>query len=274
MKKNRLTIGLSIPYYQKMFSSFYTLEIIKEVSQAAIRLNVDLLIETGKAMSGISGILFADIMGNELLVKKARKKIPFVILNYYDKDSRDNCIGIDNEKASAEIVNYFARMGHKRIATITGKLNAQAGVQRLAGFKKAIQSENIDLDNRYIVAGDWTKESGRQAMKQLLALKVPPTAVFVTGDEMALGAIEAVKEAGLEIPKDISLVGFDNIPQTSAPGISLSTVEQPFPELAQLGMKYLIQIIKKKSKQPVKILLSGTKLIKRASVGDLTRRNS
>jgi len=270
MRKNRLIIGLIIPYYQKMFSSFYTLEIIREVSQAAIKLDADLLIETAKKMFSVSGIIFADFMGNEALIKQARKKrMPYIILNYYDQNSADNCIGIDNEKASFQVVNYLISSGHRRIATITGKLNAQAGIQRLEGFKRALKQKKIKPDSRYIIKGDWTKASGAGAMLRLLAQKVPPTAVFIAGDEMALGAIEAVKDAGLKIPKDISLVGFDNVPQSSFPGISLSTVQQPFPKLARLGVEYLIQIIKKKSKQPVKVLLSDTKLIKRDSVRKL-----
>ncbi len=269
-KKNRLTFDLIIPYYQNMFSTFYTLEIIKEVSGAAITSNVDLLIKTEGKISGISGILFADIIGNELLIEKVRrKKIPYIILNHYDKDSTDNCIGIDNKKASFEVVNYLISAGHSRIATITGKLNVQAGIQRLEGFKLALKAKNIDLDNRYIVTGNWTRVSGKRAMKKLLVLKVPPTAIFVAGDEMALGAIEATKDANLKIPEDISLVGFDNIPETAAPSVSLSTIEQPFSELAKLGIRYLIQIIKKKLKQPVKILLGNTKLIKRTSVKKL-----
>ncbi|MBU3958743.1 MAG: substrate-binding domain-containing protein [Candidatus Omnitrophica bacterium] len=270
MREKRLIISLVIPYYQKMFSSFYTLEIIKEVSRAAIKLNVDLLIETKGKMFGVSGILFADIMGNELLIKKARqKKIPYIILNYYDKDSRDNCIGIDNQRASLEAVDYLIKAGHRRIATITGKLDAQAGTQRREGFRQALKAKKIDLDNRYIASGDWTKESGREAMNKLISLGEPPTAVFAAGDEMAIGAMEVAKEEGLKIPDDISFVGFDNIPQTDAAGISLTTIEQPFAELSQLGIKYLMQIIGKKSKQPVKVLLTNAKLIKRKSVRKL-----
>jgi DNA-binding LacI/PurR family transcriptional regulator len=272
MKRDRLTIILIIPYYQNMFSTFYTLEIIKEVSKQAIEQDLDLLVETSWRQNRISGVLFADMMGNELLIKSARqKKLPLLILNYYEPDSKDNCIGIDNEKASTEAVNYLIQAGHSRIASITGKLNAQAGIQRLKGYKEALRAGNMDLDKQYIVTGDWTKESGRQAMKKLLSLKLSPTAVFVAGDEMALGAMEAVKEAGLKIPEDISFVGFDNIPQTDAPQVSLTTIEQPFAELAGLGIKYLIQLIKKKpsQRQPVKILLKSTKLIKRKSVKEL-----
>ena len=272
MKGSHLTVALIIPYYQNMFSTFYTLEIIKEISKQAIEQDLDLLVETSWKEDRISGVLFADMMGNELLIKRARQeKLPYFILNYYDPDSKDNCIGIDNEKASTEAVNYLIQAGHSRIATITGKLNAQAGIQRLKGFKKALRLGNMDLDKQYIVTGDWSKESGRQAMKKLLSLKLSPTAVFAAGDEMALGAMEAVKEAGLKIPEDISFVGFDNIPQTDSPQVSLTTIEQPFVELAGLGMKYLVQLIKKETKQPVKILLESTKLIRRKSVKELSK---
>lgn len=272
MKKNNLTLCLAIPHYQKMFSTFYTLEIIKEVSSAAIEFGIDLLIETSGRMLPCSGMLFADIAGNERWIKIARvKKIPYLILNYYNPDSKDNCIGIDNEGAGFEAVNYLIQLGHRRLATITGKLNAQAGMQRLEGFKKALKASKIVLDKRYIVSGDWSRESGEVAMRKLLSLKEPPTAIFVAGDEMALGAMGATKEAGLKIPDDISFVGFDNIPQVNAQETFLTTVEQPFPDLARCGIKYLIQVIKRKPRQPIKILLGNTKLIKRKSVKELLK---
>ena len=140
MKKNTLSVTLIIPHYQNMFSTFYTLQIIKEVSKAAIDFEVDLLIETAWKTAPRSGILFADVMNNEEWIKRARREnIPHLLLNYYTPDSKDSCIGIDNEKASVEAVNYLIRAGHRRIATITGKLNAQAGIQRLAGFKKPLK---------------------------------------------------------------------------------------------------------------------------------------
>jgi LacI family transcriptional regulator len=273
MKKNHLTVSLITPYYHNMFSTFYTLEIIKEVSKAAIEFDVNLLIETTYRMPSISGILFADLMGNELLAKKVRaKKMPYLILNYYNPEAKDSCIGIDNEKASFEAVNYLIESGHNRIATITGKLSAQAGIQRLGGFKNALKKNNIGIDDRYIINGDWTKESGKGAMEKLLLLKNKlPSAVFVAGDEMAIGAMETVKEAGLKVPGDISFVGFDNIPEASAPEVSLTTVEQPFSDMAKLGIKYLIQVIKNKPKQPVRVLLDNTKLIKRTSVKNLVK---
>ena len=270
MKKDSPTICLVIPHYQNMFSTFYALEIIKEVSKGAIELDVDLLIETTSRMLVASGILFADLMGNEAMIKAARaKKIPYLILNYYSASAKDDCIGIDNQQAGFEAAKYLIQAGHKKLAVITGKLNAQAGRQRLEGFKCALKASKIDLDKRYIVNGDWSRGSGRLAMEKLLSFKERPSAVFVSGDEMALGAMETAKEAGLKIPEDISFVGFDNIPEAHSPEVSLTTIEQPFGELARLGLKYLLEIMKKKPRQPIKILLKSTKLIKRKSVKEL-----
>lgn len=278
MKKKRLLISLIIPYYQNMFSTFYTLEIIREASKAAIDLDVDLLLETSWRMSakpGMSGILFLDMMGNEEFIKKARnKKIPHLVLNYYNPESKDSCIGINNKKAAFEAVDYLIRAGHTRIATITGKLNAQAGRERLEGFEEALKAANIKADKRNVLVSNWTRASGNAAMKKLLSLPAGerPTAVFVAGDEMAIGAMEAVKEAGLKVPEDISFVGFDNILESARPDISLTTVKQPFPELAKLGMKNLLKVIKDRTtKKPVKILLDNTELIRRKSVRDLHR---
>ncbi|MDD4953492.1 MAG: substrate-binding domain-containing protein [Candidatus Omnitrophica bacterium] len=267
MKNDRLCVTLIIPRYHNMFSSFYTLEIIKEVSEVAIKLGVDLLVSTSWKAQPTSGVLFADIAGNESWIKKARaKKTPYLILNYYAPGSPDNCVGIDNKKAALGVTDYLVRSGHKRIAIITGKLNAQAGSQRLEGFKEALAKAGLGLDKRYIVAGDWSKESGKKAAKKLFSLDKIPSAVFVSGDEMALGALEAAVEAGLKVPQDISLVGFDNIPQAQSSSVPLTTVEQPFAELASLGMKNLIRIIRERPKRPLQVLLESTKLIKRNSV--------
>lgn len=273
MKKDRISVTLIIPHYQNMFSTFYALEIIQEVSKVAIKADVDLLIATSWKAPLSSGILFADMMGNEEWVKKAiQKKIPYLILNYYDPGAKYNCLGIDNKKSAFMAADYLIQAGHRRIALITGKLNAQAGIQRLQGFKQALKAAKIDLEKRYISTGDWSKESGRKAMQKLLLLSKLPSAVFVCGDEMALGAMEAAKEAGLKIPEDISFVGFDNIPQAQLAPTPLTTVAQPFADLASLGIKYLVQIIKGKPKQPVRALLDNTRLIKRSSVEDLSAK--
>ncbi len=272
MEKNGVTVTLIIPRYENMFSTFYTLAVIQEASKAAIEMGVNLTVATSWKDHSSAGVLFADVIRNEKCIDRARKeKIPYILLNYYNKCSKDNCIGIDNEKASFEAVDYLIKSGHRKIATITGKLDAQAGIDRLAGYKKALRVNKISADKRYIVNGDWTRESGRSAMKKLLLLIDVPTAVFVAGDEMAIGAMGAAKESGFKVPNDLSFVGFDNIPEANLPRASLTTVEQPFADLAKLGIKHLIEIIKNKPRKPVRIILENTKLIKRSSVKELKK---
>jgi LacI family transcriptional regulator len=282
MKK--VTLGLVLPHYPHMFSTFYTMELIQGASKGALSLGVDLLIHIAHQAEGektdmdlkifsssfASGLLFADIMGNEQLVERAKeKKIPYIILNYFDKKSEDNCIGVDNEAAAREIIDYLVRIGHKHIATITGKLHAQAGIDRLAGYQKGLQENGIPVTDEYILKGDWTKDAGKKGLERILKLKPTPTAVFVAGDEMAIGLIEEAKHRGVDVPGELSVVGFDDIPLASSSLISLTTVKQPLYEVGRLGVRYLKNLVDKKEKEPVKVLLNNTQIISRNSVRKL-----
>ncbi len=134
---------------------------------------------------------------------------------------------------------------------------------------KALKEKKIQINKEYIVVGDWSKKSGSCAMQKLLRLRLLPSAIFVSGDEMALGAIETVKERGLKIPEDISFMGFDDIPEASSQKYLLTTVKQPLEELGTLGVKYLKSFILKKNSKPVKILLRNTEIVIRKSVKNL-----
>ncbi len=162
------------------------------------------------------------------------------------------------------MINYLVRLGHRGIATITGKLWVQSGQDRLEGFKEALKLNGVKLDERYVVEGDWTGKSGHQAMRRLLSLEPRPTAVFVAGDEMAVEAIREAFRTGLRVSQDVSIVGFDDIPLASLVHPPLTTVHQPLAELGKLAVKILSQIILGKRKAPAKILLP-TELIERKS---------
>ncbi|MEW6170505.1 MAG: substrate-binding domain-containing protein [Candidatus Omnitrophota bacterium] len=275
MKEN-ITFALVIPKYKDMFNTFSAVEIMKGAKDASFSHKVDLLVHIGQKdnsvaprifdLDFIKGIIFVDFFGNEKLIPIARrKKIPFIIVNYFNKTSPDNCIGIDNQKASMEAIDYLVKSGHKKIATITGKLKAQCGMDRLIGYKRGLKKHKISIDPKYIVLADWSEESGKKAMKKLIALKDRPTAVFVAGDEMAIGALKIAKESNLRFPEDISIVGFDNIPQGNFPEVSLTTIDQHQYILGIKGIEYLKKIVEKKVKQPIKLFLENTELVKRNS---------
>lgn len=275
-----IALGFVIPYYKDMFYTFYAMEMIKGASQGIIDHRLDLLLlhvpmhpeEYGTNIlnpSYVSGLLFADYYNNEAIIAKAKElKITHLITNYYNEESKDNCLGVDNIVAAIDAVNYLVKLGHKKIATITGKPKAQSGYDRIYGYKKALQDNHLSEEARYIVEGDWSGESGKKAMRKLLSLKEKPTAVFVAGDEMAIEAIDVTLDAGLKVPGDISIIGFDDIPLASLSRVPLTTMRQPLAELGRQGVELLVKILSGELKQPVKKVLK-LELVERKSCAPL-----
>lgn len=133
----------------------------------------------------------------------------------------------DDEQATYDVVTWLHQVkGHSHMGFIGVTQRFPVGTRRRQGFEQALQSAGLSLHAGYEQLGDWSPESGYSAMQQLLTLPVPPTAVFVCNDMMAIGAMQAVKQSGLCIPEDISVVGFDDIPAASWVSPTLSTVAQ------------------------------------------------
>ncbi|MFH1406717.1 MAG: LacI family DNA-binding transcriptional regulator [Candidatus Omnitrophota bacterium] len=282
-KHRQNTVGLLIPPFEEMFGSFFVSEVLKGINEASSKLGYDLLLYIAQDKQGmellrgdimnpsfISGILFADLDGNaKLLDTLAAEGIPFVVMNNYFETIPISCIGIDNKKAVIEVVDYLVKLGHKRIATITGNLETQSARKRLEGFRVGLRKHGIAAKEDFIIQGDYTRESARRSMKKLLSQKPTPSAVFVASDEMAQGAIEAVFEKGLKIPGDISMVGFDDSYIASLGVVPLTTVHQPLAEMGRKAVEMLSQLMANEKKPPLKMFLKA-KLIERIS----TRRYS
>jgi LacI family transcriptional regulator len=151
------TIGLLIPRYEGIFHSFFALQAIKGIGMAAERLRFDLLlhISDGSSLpspSAVDGVIFLDIYGCEDLVDRALDDgMPTVVLNHYFEDLPVNCIGIDNRTGAEKVVDYLAKLGHKEIATITGDLKTQAGLDRLDGFIKAMRARQLPVRDDYLL---------------------------------------------------------------------------------------------------------------------------
>lgn len=264
------TIGLLIPRYEGIFHSFFALQTIKGIGMAAERLRFDLLLHitdgsTIPSASAIDGMIFLDIYGCEDLVDRALDEgLPTVVLNHYFEDLPVNCIGIDNRTGAERVVDYLAKLGHKEIATITGDLKTQAGLDRLDGFIQAMKARQLPVRDDYLLHADFGLPSARQAMESLLKLPHRPTAVFVASDDMALEAINVATAKRVRVPEELSVVGFDDNPVAAQARIPLTTVRQPLDEMGRLGMDTLVQQIRGKRKHPVKLLLPTT-LVERES---------
>jgi len=135
-------------------------------------------------------------------------------------------VASDNVGGARLAVRHLHGLGHRRIATIAGPQDSKPGIDRLLGFHAELQALGIVSVPEYERIGDWYSESGEQAMRELLALPEPPTAVFAAADLMAVGAMKAAREAGLGVPDDLAVVGFDDIQLASLIDPSLTTIRQ------------------------------------------------
>ena len=144
-------------------------------------------------------------------------------------------------KATKHLIDY----GHKEIAHICGDMNKFSGFKRLEGYKKALNEEGLPIKEEYIVEGDFTEDSGYEAIKKIFSKKNKITGIFASNDTMAIGAMRFIKEIGFKIPDDISIVGYDDIKIARYISPSLTTVGVSMLEMASIVVKNLIKFIEK-----------------------------
>ena len=175
----------------------------------------------------VDGVVLMGVDAEDPEVQRVtRSDLPTVGVDVGLTGSATTYVVSDNEAGGQRAVRHFHELGHRRIATITGLLDKLPGADRLRGYRQAIQDLGLAYRDDYVAYGDFYTESGRRAMEQLLALPEPPTAVFAASDMMALGAIRAAAEAGLSVPADISVVGFDDIQLADHMNPPLTTLRQ------------------------------------------------
>jgi len=151
---------------------------------------------------------------------------PCVALDLPIEGPRATYVTSDNYAGAAEAVHYLHGLGHREIATITGPVDLLPAAQRLAGYMDAIRELGMTTRPEYVEAGDFFIDSGYACAKRLAALPNRPTAVFVAGDEMAIGAMHALNDAGVSIPGDMAVIGFDDIEAASLVRPALTTIAQ------------------------------------------------
>jgi len=152
-------------------------------------------------------------------------------------------VRVDNIAAAADGTDYLIQLGHQRIGFIAGKQGSLLTKDREKGFRKAMRRARLPVNAEWIVEGEQTIEGARRATRRLLDLEQPPTAIFCGNDEMALGALHEIKSAGLKIPRDISVIGFDDIRYAEIADPPLTTIAQPAEEIGERSMRRLCQAI-------------------------------
>lgn len=172
-----------------------------------------------------------------------RRGFPFVVIDHQGIDDTGPAVGATNRQGGYSATRYLIELGHRRIGFITGTLEVRCSTDRLAGYRAALGEFGLPLDPALVREGDFQQPDGYRGAHELLALAERPTAIFASNDVMAFGVMEAVRECGLRIPADISIVGFDDIPQATHVNPQLTTVRQPLEQMGRLAARTLLQLI-------------------------------
>ncbi|MBD8067664.1 LacI family DNA-binding transcriptional regulator [Bacillus sp. PS06] len=255
LKNNHASlIGVIIPEYSNTvltdfidginnISKLYGYDIIMSLTDGTV--DSELHYFTLLKKMNISGLIF---VGSPLasrhieIVKKA--KIPCVIAGQISPNQAIPSVHVDNITASYEAVTFLIQEGHKEIAMIKGLGEMAVGGHRLQGYKQAMKDAGLSIREEWIVESGFSIEDGMKAMKQIIDNKTLPTAVFCATDAMAIGAMHFLLDKGIDIPNDISIIGFDGSLMSQVVRPKLSTVEYSAREMGMTATRNLVKLIK------------------------------
>ncbi len=242
-------VGFVIPGFPGIFHSFYAVELMRGIGHGCEINHLDLIFHITDGHNPLKssyagGLIFADIIENRSQVEDAiAEGTPCLVINHAVKDLEVNYIAVDNVKGGADAAEYLINLGHKRIATVTGNMQTQAGIDRFEGFQKTLMKHGIVFDTEYFFKGDYSRRSARTAAERFFSLDNPPPAVFAASDDMALEIISVAMENGIKVPEDISVIGFDDNPAGLFGPVSLTTIKQPLFAMGEEAVKILNNIM-------------------------------
>ena len=274
-RRNNL-IGLVVPD----IGFPYSIEITKGINRAIAETNFDLLIyTTGDVHKNNAAsheqhyvsLLNNSIIDGVIIVASAAADFitdaPIVSVDPHVINPNYPSVQGTNYQGAVSAMNYLLNLGHRRIGFVCGRPEIGSAVRRLKGYKDTLLNAGIEIDDALIVPGDFSTAIGHKCALQLLALDNPPTAIFAANDQSAIGVYQAADVLGLHIPDDLSVIGFDNIPE--AQYLGLTTVSQSLDEMGYIAIQMLIKLI---NAEPINVQVHkmATKLVERNSCQALT----
>lgn len=282
---NSQLIGLLVPN----LDMGYVGTIVQAIDRELERNNYDLILYTSHRrpdkesfyVSAIAngmteGMLLVAPQGPAAYLDALRKQnFPYVLIDQVDIEENGSFVEASNWQGAYEATAHLLELGHKRIAFITGALTVRSAIDRLEGYKAALSDYNIPIRDELIIAGNYQQHMGYESTRKLLQRIDPlPTAIFASNDLSAFGAMDAARECDLHIPDDISIIGFDDIPQATLVYPKLSTVRQPLDEMGQVAVKLLIERIDNPDRPPQSVRLPTQLVIRDSCRADKSQKGS
>ncbi len=195
--------------------------------------------------------------------------VPIVLCATTDETEQFPSVDINHEEAAFDAVQALINQGHRKIAMISGPLQDPTnGYARFQGYKRALEAAGLEVIDDYVRVGNYKYDSGIETMKHFLELGDRPTAVFAATDEMAVGAIHTIQDAGLSVPGDFSVISVDNVRMASMVRPQLTTVAQPMYDIGAVAMRLLTKLMKNENVDSYRVVLQH-ELIQRNSVASV-----
>ncbi len=257
--KKTTTVGVIIPDISSIFYSelargiediatMYKYNIILSNSDQNLEKELHLLnTMLGKQVDGI--VFMGGNITDEHVEEFKRSPVPIVLAASVEEQGETPSVAIDYEQAIYDAVKLFIDKGHRDIAFVSGPMQEPINrSKKLQGYKRALEEAAIPFNEQFVAEGDYTYDSGMEALQSLMGLDRKPTAILSATDEMALGIIHAAEDQGLSIPDDLDIIGFDNTRLSLMVRPQLSTVVQPTYDIGAVAMRLLTKLM---NKEPV-----------------------
>lgn len=255
VKQKSNIIGLVLP---DIFDEFFT-EIIKGVEQYCFKEGYYTMVTSSHSKrttvesiinfmtTGLVGgiILMAPAIGDNIADIIKKSTVPFVVINGKKELSNVDSINVDNYQGAFKITEYLIKKGYKKIAHLTGAANNVDALERLRGYTDALKKHNIKLNKSWIVEGAFTIDSGVEGFNKIISLKNRPEVIFAANDMMAVGCYNAARKAGIKIPSEIGIAGFDDIFISGYLTPRLTTIKVPIYEIGANAAKLILKRINK-----------------------------
>jgi LacI family transcriptional regulator len=253
MRSHRTNVlGLIIPD----LVSEYCFEVMRGVNKAISVLDYDLIVYTnGRSFMGVTSqnsmrfvnLLNGSVVDGVIVVTPAQRDFPthapLVIIDPNNLESNVPAFISTNREGALSIMNYLTGLGHRKIGFITGRMELISSSLRKQGYEDGLAAAGIAYDERYVREGDFSTVTAVGCARDLLSMAEPPTAIFGCNDQTAIGIYQAAKELGLCIPDDVSVIGFDNLPEAANLNPPLTTMDQGIRQMGEMAIQLVVRLI-------------------------------
>lgn len=244
-------VGILVPEFEP-----FSTELLRGISRAATGTGYELLAYAGlmtgadrpgwerRSLSRLSGTLIDGAIVVTPTTALSSSSIPVVAIDPHTGPEGHATVDADNEAGAVQAVEHLLSLGHTRIAHLQGRADLASAQLRAAGYRSALTAAGITVDECLLRDGGYQEDQSAAVARELLTLADRPTAVFAANDSSAIGVLRAAAEVGLRVPQDLSVVGFDDVPQASTTTPPLTTVSQPLAELGSHAVQMLLTMLR------------------------------